>query len=97
MAAAKVEDWETVKALAGMPGVDVSACVDNEGRTVLYVAARDGLLEVVRLLQAQGAKVDTPNKDGYTPLFVAAMNGHIEVVVFLEAQGAKVDAPNKDG
>ena len=97
VAAAKAEDWETVKALAGMPGVDVSACVDNEGRTVLYVAARDGLLEVVRLLQAQGAKVDAPNKDGYTPLYIAAQKGHLEVVRFLEAQGAKADAPTNDG
>ena len=34
-------------------------------------------------LKAQGAKVDTPNKNGVTPHFMAAQKGHIEVVRFL--------------
>ena len=87
-----------MKALAGMPGVDVNKADDEDKTSLWWAAAFSGHLEVVRLfLEALGATVDTPNKDGVTPLFMAAQKGHHEVVRLLQAQGAKVDAPNKDG
>ena len=97
MAPAIAKDWETVKALAGMPGVDVNGADEEDKTPLWWAAAFNGHIEVVQFLVAQGAKVDAPNKDGCTPMYFTAFNSHIEVVQFLVAQGAKVDAPTKDG
>jgi len=56
----------------------------------LNAAAQKGNLEIVRLLIAAGAEVDTPEApdDGHTPLSEASYNGHLEVVRLLLDSGA---------
>ena len=67
---------------------------DNQGRSLLYIAARNGRVNIVKLLVKAGMD---PNEvatlgDGSvtTPLFVAAQCGHVEVVRFLLNVGAKI-------
>jgi ankyrin repeat protein len=51
-------------------GIDVNAAA-SDGQTALHGAAMQGYDDVIRFLAAQGAKLDTPDKDGFTPLDVA--------------------------
>ncbi|HEK86271.1 MAG TPA: tetratricopeptide repeat protein [Candidatus Aminicenantes bacterium] len=59
--------------------------------TPLMYAASAGKLEVVKLLVARGANLNTQAQGGWTALCWAAMGGHEEVVDFLIASGADVD------
>jgi ankyrin repeat protein len=63
-------------------GMDASS-TDKNGETLLMYAARDGKLDVARLLIARKAN-----------LKLAAFNGHLPIVKILQASGAEVD---KDG
>ena len=71
--------------------------VDNEGRTVIYTAAREGHAECVKLLlSAPGVDVNMATKDGWTPLNVAASGGHAECVkLLLSAPGVDVNRAEK--
>jgi ankyrin repeat protein len=51
-------------------GLDLNAQA-SDGQTALHGAAMQGYDDVIRFLAAQGAKLDTPDKDGFTPLDVA--------------------------
>lgn len=66
------------------------------GQTPLAAAARNGSLEIVRLLSDHGAQVDgTTGHDGRTPLMEASACGHAEVVRYLISKGADVNARRK--
>ena len=67
----------------------------NTGNVPLQVAARNGHLEVVRLLLEAGVDKDAGN--GATALISAAGNGHLEVVQLLLEAGADKDAAMTDG
>jgi ankyrin repeat protein len=69
-------------------GAHINA-LNRNGRTALYMASRDGALEVVRLLLKHGADVDVKDNDGKTALQVAANRGYDEVVELLREHGAK--------
>jgi uncharacterized protein len=51
-------------------GLDVDMQA-RDGQTAVHGAAMQGYDDVIRFLAAQGAKLDTPDKDGFTPLDVA--------------------------
>ena len=61
----------------------VAACV---------LAARAGNAELVTLLLAHGADVNSRDQSGWTPLMRAAMKGHVEAVRVLLNHGAEVNA-----
>jgi ankyrin repeat protein len=61
---------------------------DDEGYTVLTVAAEHGQLGVMRLLVQRGANIDARDW-GRTALHYAADYGHEEVVAFLLEKGAQ--------
>ena len=79
--------------------MDVNTSVDNEGRTPLHTAAREGHADVVRHLATEGgAAVNAPNNDGETPLYQAASKGHEVVVRVLATEaGADVNTPDYFG
>ena len=87
---------DTIRDVLQIEGVDVDAC-DASGSTPLFIAARMGHLEAVRLLQGAGALVDKARPNGITPLFSAARKGHLEVVRFLHGAGASVNQERMDG
>lgn len=64
--------------------------MEFEGTTVLQTAARNGNVEVVRVLLAHGADTEVRNPfDGHTVLGMAKANGHVEVVRLLRDDGAR--------
>jgi len=62
------------------------------GMTPLLYAARDGRLEVARMLVAAGAELELGDGNGIRPLLMAALNGQIDVARFLAERGANVNA-----
>ncbi|MBR5888343.1 MAG: ankyrin repeat domain-containing protein, partial [Akkermansia sp.] len=63
----------------------------------LYVAAKNGETELVKLLITAGADVNKANEDGLTPLYCAADKGRTECVKLLIAAGADVNKAEKFG
>lgn len=64
---------------------------------VLLQASRDGDLELVKLIVADGTDPDTPNKHGVTPLMMAVHSGHVEIVRFLMAQRVDLNKRSEKG
>jgi len=65
--------------------VDVNATA-NYGLTALYLAAREGYADIVKiLLKAPEIEVNCQNSEGCTPLFVAAKEDRQEIVELLMA------------
>jgi len=71
-------------------GADVNA-LDNLGTSPLTTAARDGCIQMMRLLLEHGAKVDRADGDGSTPLMGAVERNEAAAVEFLSAHGANVE------
>lgn len=65
---------------------------DPHGSTTLLEAARDGDLDRVRALLADGVEIEVAGEDGLRPLHYAANGGHTEVVKELLAAGAEIES-----
>ncbi len=70
---------------------------DENGRTELYKAAKDGNLQKVKSYLKSGADPDIPNYQGLTPLHQAAYWGEVEIVKELLNAGANPSADNGKG
>ena len=74
-------NMEAFKALNGSEDVNAS---DENGWTPLHIAAREGNVEIVRLLLAQpDLDVNAMNKWKSTPLMIAAGSGNLAIVDLL--------------
>jgi ankyrin repeat protein len=72
--------------------------MDQQGRSFLFVAAREGGRSLASTLMNRGAAVNQATTDiGATPLIVAAQNGHLPVVELLLDRGADVNQETIDG
>jgi ankyrin repeat protein len=80
-------------------GIDIN--FDKNGRTFLSWASLFGWTDIVKLLIAQGANIDSQDKDGETPLINSLKMTHHheypEVAFLLICKGANVNLCNKDG
>jgi ankyrin repeat protein len=76
------------------PGIYRSRAVPSPSgaMTPLLFAAREGNLELARVLLDARAEIDRPSANGTTPLVVAITNNHIELAMYLVARGANIDA-----
>ena len=61
-------------------------------KTPLLYAAREGHVEVARLLIDAGANIEQADADGVTPLLAAVINEHAELAALLIDRGANVNA-----
>ena len=78
-------------------GADIN-CTDDNGRTPLYEAARQGHSTIINLLgMAYGAKVDGWHSWKIDPLCIAAFNGHIDSVRALLDVGCPIINDRKHG
>ncbi|KAK7380781.1 hypothetical protein VNO78_33300 [Psophocarpus tetragonolobus] len=70
----------------------------TERPELIHHVAREGHVEVLRLLLAKGARVDLETKDGNTALHVAVEEGRKDCFKVLLANAARTDAKNaKEG
>ena len=60
--------------------------------TALLYAARDGRLDIARILVSAGADVNQAEANKVTPLVIAIANDHLDVANFLLDKGADVNA-----
>jgi uncharacterized protein len=79
------------------PGIYRSRAVPSPSgaMTPLLFAARDGNLELARILVDAKADVNRPSANGTGPLVAAITNNHIEFALFLLEQGADPDAADR--
>jgi ankyrin repeat protein len=78
-------------------GADVNAA-QGDGMTALHWAARNGDVELTRVLLFAGANVKASTRlGGYTPLLLAAQQGHSAVIAALITAGSDVKAANALG
>jgi len=93
-AASYIGDANAVQRLLSR-GADIDA-TDEDKRTPLYLAAREGHTAVLELLIARGAEIDRGEKDSWlpTPLYVAVEHGQTGMVKLLIRHGANIHAKN---
>ena len=66
---------------------------DYFGTTALHVAARNGYMEIAKLLLARGADVNLTDKEGETPLHNSILTMHcLELIPLLMGRGANIHA-----
>ena len=77
-------------------GADINA-TDKEGRSPLFIAARQGHLEIVQKLIQNKADINLCSKHSDHPLIVAAYNGYRSVVQELIKNGVPANTKGMNG
>ena len=57
----------------------------------------DGRLQIIKILIAQGTRIESKNTKGWTALITASFCGAVDVLLLLLANGADVDSKAEDG
>jgi len=70
---------------------------DENGNTLLFVAAQNGLKQAARLCLRRGASVNLQNHRGNTPLHYCFAYGHSALAAYLIEKGADDGIVNADG
>ncbi|XP_023946373.1 protein phosphatase 1 regulatory subunit 16A isoform X2 [Bicyclus anynana] len=76
-------------------GMDLDEPRDNQGATLLHVAAANGYIKVVEFLLEHRASTDVVDHDMWQPVHAAACWGHLEVLELLVQYGADLNVRNK--
>ena len=92
--AAKSGDVDSAKRLVKCDSNDNCIGTDVFGHTPLTFAARNGHVEVVRVLLEAGTNLERGSASGWTALHVAARQERLDVCRLLLDWGAKVDRLN---
>lgn len=71
--------------------------VDEDGRTLMYEAAKYGNYRAICVLERAGLSVDWKSCKGFAPIHMAAWNGHSGAIDMLLMLGARVDAVDNQG
>ncbi|CDO95235.1 unnamed protein product [Kluyveromyces dobzhanskii CBS 2104] len=70
-------------------GADMEIGEKLFGWTPIFVAATEGLTDIVKILKKHGAKYDILDESGWSPMEHAALRGHLEITDLLRIQGNK--------
>jgi hypothetical protein len=90
-AAVKAND-STALQRALVAAIDLNERDNSEDQaTALFLAARAGQIDMVRMLLDKGAKLEIGGSYGRTPLLPAAENGHLDVIRLLLSRGADIE------
>jgi ankyrin repeat protein len=57
----------------------------------------EGRMQIIKILIAQGIRIESKNTKGWTALITASFCGAVDVLLLLLANGADVDAKADDG
>ena len=87
---------DVVRALVEEGGADVNES-DRDGSTPCHIAARNGHVDVIRMLHEYGTDIDKPNNNSLTPSHIAAENGHVDIVLMLIEYGVDITKANNFG
>ncbi len=66
-------------------------------QTFLHLAAKSGMIEVVRHLLQKQYDINARDSRGYTPLHYAILNNHLDISELLIENGADVKTANRSG
>lgn len=70
---------------------------DREGATVAMIAAREGVLPILKVLLKAGANPLAADREGHSALHWAAANGHAPCIEALADAGADLNAQDREG
>ena len=71
-----------------------ASVLDEQGRTILHVAATYGHTEIVKMILRHGVDIDTGDDLGNTPLHYAAQYGQVKMAGILIEEGASQSIKN---
>ena len=86
-------ETENHKLVSFLMEIDVSLQTNNN----IFEAARDGNIDIVKLLLKEHVDINIQDENGETALMLASKNGHIQVVELLLKEHADVNIQNQDG
>ena len=92
----KKGDLEMVKSLVNKKGMSVNMR-DKDGRTPLYIAAREGYRNIVDFLINNGAETSIRDKDGMTILHWAGKEGFSDIIQLLAGEEELINIKDKKG
>lgn len=69
----------------------------NNNKNTLFYAAKNGYINVFKLLVSKGHDVNAQNEEGLTPLMLASIEGHTKLVEFLISEGCDVSLSDNSG
>lgn len=80
-----------------LPRVTDLEHTDREGATVAMIAAREGVLPILKALLKAGANPLAADREGHSALHWAAANGHAPCIEALADAGADPNAQDREG
>lgn len=89
----KANNHEWKEVLGAIENGSEGTSTTHFGTPIIYYAARDGRLDVVRFLLGKGVPIDQQNRLGDTALHAATEECHSEIARFLVANGADFHRP----
>ena len=66
-------------------------------KTPLYEASQNGSLDIVKLLEENGADLNKKASNGISPIDIAFQNDHLDIMKYLIEQGADINSTDNDG
>lgn len=94
-----VLEWQQTSAYLSKHAITIkqARAKNSDGASLLYVAAQNGRLNVVKKLLANGAEINASSYITPTALYIASYNGYYDVVNELLKSGASVKADYHTG
>ena len=75
---------------------DLNIC-DNDNRSLLFHACKNGRIDLVDILLGYGAEIGNKDTGGRTVVIVAVIHNHIRIVELLYIRGADINYPDDAG